>query len=176
MQATETQMRRALGLQQTTSSASVPIASTTSPGLHRPARRFMRDGEVAVSVVHHDVLSGANPLEAARQAMQAQAAAREQAERLLADAQATIRDLQTKLAHERMSKEEAIQRAAAKEQASQQALEAVQAGLLTARASWQQAKQRLQELVAVRQAKKTTGRIHEMRGQGASSPGQRAPI
>ena len=92
---TETQMRRALGLQST---ASPPgdIAPTPAPaGPRRPARRFVRDGEVAVSVVHRDAAVGTNRLEAARQALQAQTAVREQAERRLVEAQETIRELQT---------------------------------------------------------------------------------
>ena len=141
-QATETQMRRALGLQST---AAPPgeVAPTPAPaGPRRPARRFARDGEVAVSVVHRDAAAGTNRLEAARQALQTQTAGREQAERRLAEAQATIRELQTQLAHARLARDEAVQRAAAEKQASEQALAALRADLLTARAGLQEADQR----------------------------------
>ena len=138
-QATETQMRRALGLQST---AAPPgeVAPTPAPaGPRRPARRFARDGEVAVSVVHRDAAAGTNRLEAARQALQTQTAGREQAERRLVEAQATIRELQTQLAHARLARDEAVQRAAAEKQA----LAALQAELLTARAGPREAERQL---------------------------------
>ena len=97
LRATEAQMRRAFGLQESVPSAPVPaVPPAITPGMHRPPRRFVRDGEVAFSVTHRDDLSGSNSRDAARQALQAQTQAREQAERRLADAQATIRELQTK--------------------------------------------------------------------------------
>jgi hypothetical protein len=97
LRATEAQMRRAFGLQESVPSAPVPaVHPAITPGMHRPPRRFVRDGEVAFSVTHRDDLSGSNSRDAARQALQAQTQAREQAERRLADAQATIRELQTK--------------------------------------------------------------------------------
>ena len=133
-QATETQMRRALGLQST---AAPPgdVATTPAPaGPRRPARRFVRDGEVAVSVVHRDAAAGTNRLEATRQALQAQTAGREQAERRLVEAQETIRELQTQLAHARLARDESVQRAVAEKRASEQALAALRAELLTARA------------------------------------------
>jgi chromosome segregation ATPase len=51
---------------------------------------------------------GTNQLDVARQAIRSEAAARERAERSLAEAQVLIRDLQTKLAHERLAKDEAL--------------------------------------------------------------------
>ena len=51
-----------------------------------------------------------NQLDATRQALQAQIAARDEAERLLTGARHTIHDLQTKLGHERLAREEAVQR------------------------------------------------------------------
>jgi hypothetical protein len=99
---------------------------------------------VAVSVVHRDAAAGTNRLEAARQALQAQTAGREQAERRLVEAQATIRELQTQLAHARLARDEAVQRAAAEKQA----LAALQAELLTARAGLQEADQRQPRLPA----------------------------
>jgi hypothetical protein len=65
-------MRRALGLDETAAARSAPAApQPVSP--QRPARRFVRDGEVAVSLIQRDDLSGTSPLEAARQATRAQA-------------------------------------------------------------------------------------------------------
>ena len=149
LQATEAQMRRALGLQKTT-----PVQPTPAPptGPHRPARRFVRDGEVPVSVVHCDEVSAAHPLDAARQALRAQTGAREQAERYLAEARTTIRDLQTKLAHERLAKDEAIQRIATEKQAGDQALHEVRAELSAVRAAAQEVQRRLQELMALQHA------------------------
>jgi hypothetical protein len=49
-----------------------------------------------------DVAPGTNQLDAARRAFRAEAMARERAERSLEETQVTIRDLQTKLAHERL--------------------------------------------------------------------------
>jgi hypothetical protein len=51
--------------------------------------------------------------EAARAALRSFATAKERAERLLTDAQATIKDFETKLGHERLARDEAIQRAEA---------------------------------------------------------------
>jgi hypothetical protein len=46
---------------------------------------------------------------AARQAIRSEATAKDRAERLLDEAQAMIRDLQTKLGHERLAKDEALE-------------------------------------------------------------------
>src|ERR1700719_2547288 len=106
LRATETQMRHALGLH-----GHAPKRSTT--GGSQPHRhRFVRDGEVPVTVIRRDHQPdgehGANQLDAARQAIRSEAA-KERAERQLAEAQAMIRDLQTKLGHERLAKAEALE-------------------------------------------------------------------
>jgi septal ring factor EnvC (AmiA/AmiB activator) len=142
--ATEAQMRRALGLLDETQIRSTPSHSpTTANGSHLQRRRFVQDGEVPVTVIHRDHRSdetaGTNQLESARQAIRAQAAARERAERLLAEAQAMLRDLQTKLAHERLAKDELIQRADAEKQAREQALQSIRAELAAERLARQQA-------------------------------------
>jgi hypothetical protein len=67
----------------------VPV--TVLRGVHQP------DGE-----------HSANRLDAVRQAIRTQARAKERAERLPVEAQAMIRDLQTKLGHERLAKDEAL--------------------------------------------------------------------
>ena len=125
LRAAEAQMRHALGLD---GQAQAPRGDEQPPPqqgptpdrltLHRPPRRFVKDGEVPVTVVRrtHPAEAAANvapaasnQLEAARQTIRSQAVATERAERALNDAQATIRDLRTKLAHERMAREEAFQ-------------------------------------------------------------------
>jgi hypothetical protein len=54
---------------------------------------------------------GINRLDTARQAIRSEAMARERAERAVEEAQVTIRHLQTKLAHERLAKNEALEAA-----------------------------------------------------------------
>src|SRR5450631_2287696 len=107
LRSTETQMRHALGLRGDT-----PPRSSAS-GSHRQRHRFVRDGEVPVTVIRRDHQPegehSANQLDAARQAIQSEATAKDRAERLLAEAQAMIRDLQTRLGHERLAKDEALE-------------------------------------------------------------------
>jgi hypothetical protein len=148
LRATETQMRRALGLQPAPRLPGAAAPTVVPGGSHRPTRRFVRDGEVVVSAAQHDAAGGTNQLEAARQAAQSQTAAREQAERRLAEAQETIRDLQTQLAHERLARDEAVQRAVGEREAAEQVLASLQEELLTVRAALQQTEQRLKVLLA----------------------------
>ena len=114
LRAAEEQMRRALGLHETSLSAPQSAPSSPPVGAARPHRhRFVRDGEVPVTVVHHpdyDDSSGINKIAAGRQALREQVAARERAEHLLQEARATIQTLETKLAHERIGKDEALRR------------------------------------------------------------------
>jgi septal ring factor EnvC (AmiA/AmiB activator) len=138
LRTTEAQMRQALGLN---SQASPQTASEHPPpltnGSYPQRRRFVRDGEIPVTLLHRDHHpdgeTGINQLDATRQALRSETAARERAERSLEEAQATIRDLQTKLAHERLAKDEADARAETDRQALQQTLQSVQAELATAR-------------------------------------------
>ncbi len=97
---TEEKMRRALGL----SGQSAQQPHRTAPDMHRQKRRFVADGEVPVTVLpgsgrRHEA-EDANRLDAERQA-------RETAERALAEAHATLRDLQTRLKHAEMALSEA---------------------------------------------------------------------
>ena len=119
------------------------------PQADRLGRRdgSVRDGEVAVSVYQHDAAAGTNQLETARQAAQSEAVARGQAERRLAAAQETIRELQTQLAHERLARDELVQRATGEREAAEQALASLRAELLTVRAALRQTEQRLQALL-----------------------------
>jgi hypothetical protein len=151
---TEAQMRHALGLCNTSlSQATPPLATPTASTSHPQRRRFVRDGEVPVSVIHRDQNDafGANALETARQAVREQVAARERADHLLQEAQATIHDLQTKLAHERLGRDEAMQRAAGDRQVVEQALQSVQEELTVVRASRQKAEQERARAIAARQ-------------------------
>src|SRR5579862_2575246 len=130
----EAQMRRTLGLDRSPPPRTEPNPQVSKLGdPHTPRRRqFVRDGEVPVTVIHRQQNPDAdstNQLDAARQAIRVQATAREHAERLLTEAQVTIRELQTRLAHERLAKDEAIERAEATKQTVEKALETVRAEL-----------------------------------------------
>ena len=139
-------MRRALGLGSEAPPQPTPMASPPTPamGLHPQRRRFVRDGEVLVQHKEHSAASetGTNQLAAARQALREQFAAREEAERALAELQAVNRDLQTKLAHERLARDEAVNRAEAARQAAEQALQAVRDELESERARRLQAEEK----------------------------------
>jgi hypothetical protein len=153
LRATEAQMRRALGLHDISPTQTVPIPPPASPGASSPQRRrFVRDGEVPVSVIRRDQDDGANTnkLDATRQALREQIEAREQAEHLLQEAQATIRDLQTKMAHDRLARDEAIQRTNSEKQVVEQALQRVQEELSVERASRQKAEQERDDAIAGR--------------------------
>ncbi|MBN8928143.1 MAG: hypothetical protein J0H19_16160, partial [Rhodospirillales bacterium] len=89
-------------------------------------RRFVQDGEVPVTVLHsarreHAADAPGSRLEAAEAAAATHQAARERAERALAEAHATIHDLQTKLGHAQLAKTE-LQAAAQREQETLAAL------------------------------------------------------
>jgi hypothetical protein len=148
MRATEAQMRRALGLNSDgpSQTTSIPTAPP-SPGVHSQRRRFVRDGEVVVQHREHSTAgeTGTNQLATARQALREQIAAREEVERSLAEAQNLVRDLQTKLAHERLAKDEAVNRAEVARQAAEQALQVARDELDSERGLRQEAEQRLTE-------------------------------
>jgi hypothetical protein len=92
-----------------------------SGGLHR--RRFVQDGDIPVTVLRrdpaHDLPAhrGTPPsappttsrLQRTEQALAAETAAREKAERSLADVQAVAHDLQTKIGHAELAQNEAIE-------------------------------------------------------------------
>jgi hypothetical protein len=104
-------------------------------------------------VIHRDQEDSAstNKLNAARQALRQQVETRERAEHLLQEAQVTMHDLQTKLAHERIAKEEAAQRLGREKQAAEQALQRVQDELAIERDHRQQAEQQRDEAIVARQ-------------------------
>jgi hypothetical protein len=100
---------------------------------------------------HHEDGNGANKLPAARHALAEQTKAREQAERLLREAQATIKDLQTKLAHEHMANDESARQAEDGHRAIQDALQTAQEELMAERQTRRQAEQERDEAMAARQ-------------------------
>lgn len=124
-------MRRALGL---AGGAAKPRAPDRQEPAQRPGerfmpghnghkRRFVQDGEVPVTLVSGrrdgvgDTTSHRGPsvsgapsrLEAAENALAHETATRHQAERALADAQAAVHDLQTKLGHAELARVEAVE-------------------------------------------------------------------
>ncbi len=135
----------------------------------------MHDGEVPVTMVRrdhqYDGEAGTNQLEAARQAIRSQAAAKERAERSLEEAHLAIRDLQTKLGHERLAKVEAldaVRRLDADRQAIQQTLQTVQSELAVERVTRRAAEEKL------RAAEAEAQRLHEMAsGDRATRPAAR---
>lgn len=90
-------------------------------GLHR--RRFVQDGDVPVTVLrrdqgvevpaHRTVTPSVPPqtsrLQRTEAALAAETAAREKAERLLSETQSIVRDLQTKIGHAELARQEAIE-------------------------------------------------------------------
>ena len=151
LSATELQMRRALGLDRETSSIIHPTNSPNPSNGPHQRRHFVRDGDVPVTLVHGDSGSRLQQLDAARQALRQQTAAREEAERLLADARNTIHDLETKLGHERLANDEAAQRTSAEKRQIDEALTAVQEELATERAMRGRAERERDEAVVATQ-------------------------
>jgi paraquat-inducible protein B len=144
----EAQMRRALGLTGNTPARPTSNPSTTTANGSHPSRRhFVRDGEVPVTILRHQHpdTESTNQLDAARQAIRTHAAARERTERLLEQAQATIKDLQTKLGHERLAKDEAIGRANADRRTVEHALETVRVELAGEKIARERAEQALRD-------------------------------
>jgi hypothetical protein len=109
----EAQMRRALGLFGGGLKARAEQPHR-EPGHVRNIspmkRRFVQEGEVPVTVVRRDPDAGspsASPLQLAETALANEVSARKNVERLLADTQAQIRDLQTKIGHAELARAEA---------------------------------------------------------------------
>jgi hypothetical protein len=130
-------MRRALGI---------------GSGAPREKRRFARDGDVPVIMVRGrrenggelregSGASAAESAEAAAAALAAEHEARERAERGLAEARGTIRDLQTKLAHMALARDEAAESVRQIESEKQ----AVEAALAAERGERQKAEDQLRQ-------------------------------
>jgi hypothetical protein len=153
----EAQMRHALGLYGVPRRPEAERAAAPKPprqadrfGAGGQRRRFAQDGEVPVTVLHgrrdHPTDAPVNRVEAAEAVAAAERSAREQAERALAEAQATIHDLQTMLGHASLVQSE-LQAAARRDQdtiaAVQAELGATCERLATADAACEKLQQRL---------------------------------
>jgi hypothetical protein len=126
----ESQMRRALGLMGETprhradSDRQEPAmrpGGAFSGGLHR--RLFVQDGDIPVTVLRREpgadlpanrvaapvTVPSSSRLQRTEAALAAETAAREKAERSLAETYAVVRDLQTKIGHAELAKNEAIE-------------------------------------------------------------------
>jgi hypothetical protein len=126
----ESQMRRALGLlgepprhrpEADRLEQPVRAGGGYGGGLHR--RRFVQDGDIPVTVLRrepghdappHRVIAPANVptssrLQRAESALATETAAREKAERSLNEAFAVVKDLQTKIGHAELARNEAIE-------------------------------------------------------------------
>jgi hypothetical protein len=135
--------------------ASVPVDRTNVFGrtsenhsADRPKRRFVTDGEVPVVVVQGRrdygnrsplpaAASPVNRLDAALAALTAERESRERIEHCLAEAQASIRELQTKFGHATLERDElraAVRQAETARQSCESALQASQAALKAAHA------------------------------------------
>ena len=152
LSATELQMRRALGLDRETSHAPQATHSSNPTNGPHQRRHFARDGDVPVTMVHSDGGSRFQQLDVARQALRQQTAAREEAEQLLADARNTIHDLETKLGHERLARDEVMQRVNAERLQFEEAFAAVQEELAGERALRARAESERKEAVVATQA------------------------
>lgn len=147
---TEAKVRRALGLDGVGSGPGHPTHAARPAerfATDRPKSRFVQDGDVPIVMIRRDngqhaadprLAMGGSPairLEAAEKALKAERHARETAERSLAEAQAAIRDLQTKLGHAVLVRDEAranAQRVESERQALERALAAEQDARQTA--------------------------------------------
>jgi hypothetical protein len=124
----ESQMRKALGLLGESSRhrpdsdrSDMPSRGVFNGGLHR--RRFVQDGDIPVTVLRRDQPHEAPPhrgvaappppttsrLQRTEAALAAETAARDKAERLLAETQNVMRDLRTKIGHAELAKNEAVE-------------------------------------------------------------------
>jgi len=120
LQKEEARMRQALGLSE--SGADGPAQQRREQDRRR---RFTREGEVPVVVLGNHAADAppVNRVEMAEVALKAERGAREQAERLLREAQASLHALQTRLAHAELAHREEL---AAERQARELAERALQ--------------------------------------------------
>ena len=115
----------------------------------RPRARFVQDGDVPVTVLNRsrpheaEPSTGSNRLGMAEAALASERTARLRAERALSEAQAAMRDLQTKLGHAELARQELVGR-----------LEAEKAAFESERAHLQERERTLtEELAAERRAR-----------------------
>ena len=174
LRATEAQMRRALGLDQ--EQASTPQRETPPSSYsfvaHPHRRRFVHDGEVPVSIMHHDDGIATNKMDAVQQALRGQIASREHAEKLLQEARVTLQDLQTKLAHERMAKDEADRRAEDERHAIEEMLAAERAAREQAEQERDEVEGRLRKVMTRRETpNRSRGPVAAKRGVSSDGAG-----
>jgi hypothetical protein len=129
LEAAEARMRRALGLNGAPRPHHGPPAAADhpestarqrklAPGPHR--RRFVQDGDIPTTFLRREAVEegqAPNRLEATEAALTHETTARERAERALQEAQAHVHDLQTKLGHADLARQEALQTAERERQA-----------------------------------------------------------
>ena len=155
LRATEAQMRRALGLHNTSQTQAIPPPATPNgnvPYIHNVGAssgmaRFLSRSSIGIRVTHPAPMRS----KWRGRLCGSRVAAREHAEHLLQEAQATIHDLQTKLAHERLARDEALQRADSEKQVVEQALQSVREELAAERDCRQKAEQERDDAIAARQ-------------------------
>ena len=173
---TELEMRRALGLDRDSPGSFRPAHPSRPAERHMPdgqKRRFVQDGEVPVFVMQGRRGSGGqieprlasnsspvNRLEVAETALRTEREAREKAERILGEAQASVRELQTALGHAVLARDEArhaAQRAEVEKQQAEAALasetearELAETATRQAEAKFEAAEQSLVELKRVK--------------------------
>jgi len=110
-------MRRTLGLEHRSAGSSSQHSSRLNDR-HQQPRRFVRDGEVPVVLVSRRdqgadgaAASGSLPvnrLAMAEHAYDTEHAARQRCERALTEVQLTVRELQTKIGHAHLARDEAV--------------------------------------------------------------------
>lgn len=184
MQDVEAQMRRALGLfgaprrqEAERPSAAPPTRQTDrfGPGGHK--RRFVQDGEVPVTVLNgrrdHPADAPTNRLEAAESALAAEHAARERAERALAEAQAQVHDLQTKLGHASLAQTE-VQEAARRDHEATLALRAELREMTERAEAAEAARARAEERLAVAEEEFSEERAARLEAERAQRDAEQA--
>ena len=163
LETAEARMRRALGDLEnqapgrTGNDAARPRTDNRPPDRHsgdRPRARFVQDGDVPVTVLHrtrpHEAEGangGSNRLSVAEAAVASERTMRLRAERALTEAQTALHDLQTKLGHADLARQELSGRIEAEKaafEAERAALEARQLALTEELAAERATRQRLE--------------------------------
>jgi hypothetical protein len=124
------------------------------------SRSFHRD--------HDESGGGTNRLDAAQAALREQIEAREHVETFLREAQATIRDLQTKLAHERLDRDEGAQRADAEQRQLGETMASLRQELEHERVLRVKAEQDRHQAVA--DAEKAADRLRQVKADARPKP------
>lgn len=152
---TEERMRRALGL--SNDAPSQGHRAHAEPPRHK--RRFVTDGEVPVTVLPASGANGRRHATEDHERFEAERHAREAAERASSEAQSTIRDLRTRLAHAEIALKEA-----------QDALAAERQRAVETSSELQQVREKLSDYEARAAAQETTQAEQKIR---RTTPGRR---